>query len=65
VPEKARAAASRCGVRNIWIRELPDVLGEIQHDWRTGEGPIVAIVSGGNVDLAKYCELVEPMPVSH
>jgi threonine dehydratase len=32
---------------------------------RAGEGPIVAIVSGGNVDLAKYCELVEPMPVSH
>ena len=25
---------------------------------RAGEGPIVAVVSGGNIDLAKFCELV-------
>ena len=25
---------------------------------RVGQGPIVAIVSGGNVDLAKFCELI-------
>ena len=27
---------------------------------RAGQGPIVAIVSGGNVDLAKFCALVAP-----
>jgi threonine dehydratase len=27
---------------------------------RAGQGPIVAIVSGGNVDLGKFCELVAP-----
>jgi threonine dehydratase len=26
---------------------------------KAGQGPIVAIVSGGNVDLKKFCELVE------
>jgi threonine dehydratase len=31
---------------------------------RAGPGPIVAIVSGGNVDLATYCGLVEPAAVS-
>jgi threonine dehydratase len=25
---------------------------------RAGEGPIVAIVSGGNIDLSKFCELI-------
>jgi threonine dehydratase len=25
---------------------------------RAGEGPIVAVVSGGNIDLAKFCELI-------
>ncbi len=25
---------------------------------RAGQGPVVAIVSGGNIDLAKYCELI-------
>jgi threonine dehydratase len=25
---------------------------------RAGEGPIVAVVSGGNIDLKKFCELV-------
>ncbi|HEU4522374.1 MAG TPA: pyridoxal-phosphate dependent enzyme [Thermoanaerobaculia bacterium] len=25
---------------------------------KAGEGPIVAVVSGGNIDLAKFCELV-------
>ena len=27
---------------------------------RAGKGPIVAIVSGGNVDLAKFCALIAP-----
>jgi threonine dehydratase len=31
---------------------------------RAGRGPIVAIVSGGNVDLTTYCRLLEPTPVS-
>jgi threonine dehydratase len=25
---------------------------------KAGPGPIVAIVSGGNIDLAKFCELI-------
>ena len=25
---------------------------------RTGKGPIVAIISGGNIDLQKFCELI-------
>jgi threonine dehydratase len=25
---------------------------------RVGQGPIVCVVSGGNIDLAKYCELI-------
>jgi len=25
---------------------------------RAGNGPIVAIVSGGNIDLNKFCELI-------
>jgi threonine dehydratase len=31
---------------------------------RAGPGPIVAIVSGGNVDLTTYCKLLEPTPDS-
>ncbi len=27
---------------------------------KVGKGPIVAIVSGGNIDLDKFCELLEP-----
>jgi len=27
---------------------------------QAGAGPIVAIVSGGNIDLAKFCELIKP-----
>jgi threonine dehydratase len=26
---------------------------------RAGPGPIVAIVSGGNIDLKKFCEIIE------
>ena len=26
---------------------------------KAGDGPIVAIVSGGNVDLKNFCELIE------
>lgn len=29
---------------------------------KAGEGPIVAIVSGGNIDLKKFCELIAPAP---
>ena len=29
---------------------------------KAGQGPIVAIVSGGNIDLAKFCELVASAP---
>jgi threonine dehydratase len=25
---------------------------------KAGQGPIVAIVSGGNIDMAKFCDLV-------
>ena len=25
---------------------------------KAGQGPIVAVVSGGNIDLKKFCELV-------
>jgi threonine dehydratase len=25
---------------------------------RAGKGPIVAVVSGGNIDLQKFCELI-------
>ena len=25
---------------------------------KAGKGPIVAIVSGGNIDLSKFCELI-------
>ena len=31
---------------------------------RAGQGPIVAIVSGGNVDLEKFCRLVQPAAAS-
>jgi threonine dehydratase len=27
---------------------------------KAGRGPIVAVISGGNIDLAKFCELVTP-----
>ena len=27
---------------------------------RAGEGPIVAVVSGGNIDLTTFCEIVDP-----
>ena len=29
---------------------------------KAGPGPVVAIVSGGNIDLQKFCELVAPPP---
>jgi len=29
---------------------------------KAGQGPVVAIVSGGNIDLQKFCELVAPPP---
>ena len=29
---------------------------------KAGQGPVVAIVSGGNIDLAKFCEILESTP---
>jgi threonine dehydratase len=29
---------------------------------KAGKGPIVAIVSGGNIDLNKFCELISQAP---
>jgi threonine dehydratase len=29
---------------------------------KAGRGPLVAIVSGGNVDLPKFCELISSSP---
>jgi threonine dehydratase len=29
---------------------------------KAGQGPIVAIISGGNVDLKKFCEIVDSVP---
>ena len=29
---------------------------------KAGKGPIVAVVSGGNIDLNKFCELIGPTP---
>jgi threonine dehydratase len=31
---------------------------------KAGQGPIVAIVSGGNIDLKKFSELIAPAPVA-
>ena len=31
---------------------------------KAGQGPIVAIVSGGNIDLKKFSELIAPGPVA-
>jgi threonine dehydratase len=30
---------------------------------KAGIGPIVAIVSGGNIDLKKFCQLIEPAKI--
>ena len=30
---------------------------------KAGRGPIVAIVSGGNIDLQKFCELIDSEPL--
>ena len=46
--EKARIIAEGAGA-------LPVAAGLTG---RAGKGPIVAIVSGGNIDLNKFCELV-------
>ena len=29
---------------------------------KAGRGPVVAVVSGGNVDLPKFCELISSSP---
>ena len=43
---------------------LPRVLGALPVaaalSGKAGKGPIVAIVSGGNIDLQKFCELIAP-----
>jgi threonine dehydratase len=47
--EKARVIAEGAGA-------LP--LATILAGKISGDGPIVAVVSGGNIDLAKFCELI-------
>jgi threonine dehydratase len=48
IAEKARAIAEGAGALSLAAALKGDAL----------EGPIVCIVSGGNIDLAKFCELV-------
>ena len=48
VAEKARVIAEGAGALSV----AAALTG------RAGQGPIVAIVSGGNVDLKKFCEIV-------
>ena len=48
IAEKARAIAEGAGALSL----AAALTG------KAGEGPIVCIVSGGNIDLAKFCELV-------
>ena len=47
--EKARVVAEGAGALSVAA-----ALGG-----KAGRGPIVAIISGGNIDLKKFCELVE------
>ena len=55
IAEKARVIAEGAGALSL----AAALTG------RVGQGPIVAIVSGGNVDLAKFCELIaSPAPRS-
>ena len=46
--EKARVIAEGAGALSL----AAALSGE------AGEGPIVCVVSGGNIDLAKFCSLV-------
>ena len=48
IAEKARAIAEGAGALSL----AAALTG------KAGEGPIVCIVSGGNIDLAKFAELV-------
>ena len=48
IAEKARVIAEGAGALSV----AAALTG------RAGEGPIVAIVSGGNIDLKKFCELI-------
>ena len=39
--------------------QLPEIYNAVQVTGKAGnDGPIVAIVSGGNIDLKKFCELI-------
>nr|MBP9825951.1 hypothetical protein [Thermoanaerobaculia bacterium] len=46
------------------VGRIADVLRELAvpaaMTGKAGPGAIVAIVSGGNIDLAKFCELISP-----
>ena len=46
--EKTRVIADRAGALSV----AAALTG------KAGQGPIVAIVSGGNVDLKKFCEII-------
>lgn len=48
IAEKARAIAEGAGALSL----AASLTG------KAGDGPIVCVVSGGNIDLAKFCELV-------
>ncbi len=49
----------------MWERMKPVMDGcivvtleDTKNAMRAGKGPIVAIISGGNIDLQKFCELI-------
>jgi threonine dehydratase len=50
--EKARVIAEGAGALSV----AAALTGKV------GQGPIVAIISGGNVDLAKFCEIIDSAP---
>jgi threonine dehydratase len=52
--EKARIVSEGAGALSL----AAALTGEV------GQGPIVAIVSGGNIDLKKFCEILESSPGS-
>lgn len=55
IAEKARVIAEGAGALSL----AAALTGKV------GQGPMVAIVSGGNVDLAKFCELIAPPAQEH
>ena len=52
VAEKARVIAEGAGALAV----AAAITG------KAGRGPVVAVVSGGNVDLPRFCELISSSP---